>query len=541
MHIAAISGITEKDIPREGEKMAVSFKIAATAEEFEQIHRLNYKTFVEEIPQHEPNEQKKLVDRFHAENTYLIACDGLNVVGMIAIRDRRPFSLDSKISGLEQYLPDHQAPCEIRLLAVEKKYRHGRTFFGMAQYMAKYCLAQGYDIAVMSGTVRQLKLYRQMGFVPFYKLVGSEDALYQPMYMTRETYDASLAARLHTQELSFLPGPVPVCREVAAALHTAAVSHRSVPFVETMDRVRTLLCRMTRAPHVEVLIGTGTLANDCVAANLSLRREKGLVLVNGEFGERLADHAARAGLEFSVLRQSWGQPFNPEEVGAMIQSTQAQWLWAVYGETSTGMLNDLEMLKDCCAQNGARLCLDSVSAFGVVPVDFSGVYLATGVSGKGVGSYTGLCFVFHEDAIEPAVSLPRYLDLGLYQQNNSIPFSHSSNLLQALLAALEQNDEHRQDMIRKNFTLLHREIEKTGCPVLVPEHQALPFIITIRLSAGQSSVELGHALAERGYKLHYESRYLVERNWLQISVIGRDEQEIMRMTGALQDEIVKLR
>ncbi|MBR0598730.1 hypothetical protein [Sinanaerobacter chloroacetimidivorans] len=40
------------------------------------IHRLNYKTFAEEIPQHPSNGRQLLVDKFHQENTYIIAMDG---------------------------------------------------------------------------------------------------------------------------------------------------------------------------------------------------------------------------------------------------------------------------------------------------------------------------------------------------------------------------------------------------------------------------------------------------------------------------------
>ncbi len=35
------------------------FKIASGESEFEQIFRLNYKTFVEEIPQHPPNPETR--------------------------------------------------------------------------------------------------------------------------------------------------------------------------------------------------------------------------------------------------------------------------------------------------------------------------------------------------------------------------------------------------------------------------------------------------------------------------------------------------
>lgn len=49
----------------------LTFKIADTEEEFEQIFCLNYETFALEIPQHQQNESRKLVDKFHHENTYL--------------------------------------------------------------------------------------------------------------------------------------------------------------------------------------------------------------------------------------------------------------------------------------------------------------------------------------------------------------------------------------------------------------------------------------------------------------------------------------
>ena len=63
------------------EPTALSFRIASQDWEFEQIHRLNYQTFVEEIPQHGPNEDGTLIDGFHDQNTYLIAVRGRRLVG----------------------------------------------------------------------------------------------------------------------------------------------------------------------------------------------------------------------------------------------------------------------------------------------------------------------------------------------------------------------------------------------------------------------------------------------------------------------------
>lgn len=162
------------------------FKIADRPDEFEQIFRLNYKTFVEEIPQHEVNAERRLVDKFHSENTYFICKDGEVLLGMIAVRDQRPFSLDLKLENLDAYLPAHNSICELRLLAIEPDRRRTKILAGLMLVLAEYCDEHDYDLAVMSGTTRQLKMYRNLGFTPFGPLVGKEGAYYQPMYLTLE-------------------------------------------------------------------------------------------------------------------------------------------------------------------------------------------------------------------------------------------------------------------------------------------------------------------------------------------------------------------
>lgn len=45
--------------------MGLIYKVADQDWEFESIHKLNYKTFVEEIPQHEETKDRFRIDRFH--------------------------------------------------------------------------------------------------------------------------------------------------------------------------------------------------------------------------------------------------------------------------------------------------------------------------------------------------------------------------------------------------------------------------------------------------------------------------------------------
>ena len=163
------------------------FRIADSQSEFEQIHQLNYQTFVEEIPQHSENPDRMLVDRFHDKNIYFICLNPeKEVVGMVCIREDRPFSLDQKISNLDALLPRSGEICEIRLLSVKKGYRNSKVFYGLIKILSEYCLEKGFDLVIISGTDRQQKLYSHLGFKVFADPIGKPEALYYPMYLTIE-------------------------------------------------------------------------------------------------------------------------------------------------------------------------------------------------------------------------------------------------------------------------------------------------------------------------------------------------------------------
>ena len=158
-------------------------KFAETESELIQVHKLNYETFVEEIPQHEENQTRVLVDKLHEKNKYIIALIGEEVVGMVAVNDERPFSLDLKIPDIEKHLPAFNKALEIRLLSVKPHKRGGKIFFLLARKIVEWGHELNYNLVLISGTTRQIKLYEKIGFTGFYKLIGKDDALYQPMYL----------------------------------------------------------------------------------------------------------------------------------------------------------------------------------------------------------------------------------------------------------------------------------------------------------------------------------------------------------------------
>lgn len=505
------------------------YRVAVTENEFSQIHRLNHETFAGEIPQHPVNPEGVLVDKFHKENTYFICVRDNELVGMIAARAERPFSLDSKISGLDSFLPSHSSSCEIRLLAIRRRHRASYVLFGLMELVAQFCREKGHDLLVISGTVRQLKLYRHMGFVPFGTVVGTPSAGYQPMHLKLNdaVFDRYLTHGKehikHQEKANFLPGPVGMRPEVHAAMATAALSHRSDEFIMLHETVRRMLCAIVNATKVDLFIGTGTLANDVVAGQLSLHEGKGLILSNGEFGERLIDHAERFGLRFDTLAVSPGLAFDPSAIRKLLsQDRSFRWLWFVHCETSTGILNDLCMMKGIAAEFRLSLCADCISSVGAVKVDLQDVFLASCVSGKCLGAFPGISMVFYNHTLsKTGKKLPRYIDLEYYAGKNGIPFTGSYNLLNALHKALLYfNLDMKIKEAAINSALITRELKALGFEPAGDAKNLISSVINLDLPKSIPSPLIAAKMGERGVYISYNSEYLRRNNRIQICLMG---------------------
>lgn len=499
-------------------------KIARNQSEFDAIAKLNYDTFVEEIPQHKKHPSGKRTDAFHHENTYLIVLKDHQLVGMIALRDQRPFSLDHKIGSVEHVLPEEALNgklCEIRLLSVKKEHRNGRVFFMLARALADYAYEKGYGAAVISGTVRELKLYRQLGFQAFAEKTGSEEASFVPMFLTKERYEQSIAARFQHKRYMFYPGPNELTPELKKAFQHSPISHRSYQFTERFKRVQTQLVTMTGASHVHLLAGSGTLANDAMIAQISRLNSKGLVLINGAFGDRLKRQASKMGLDFEILEVEWGDPFDTSIIKLQLNSGLYGWILLAHGETSTGMINSVDEMIPICKEQKIHLCLDCVSSFGAVPISLHNVYLATGVSGKAIGTITGLAMVFANHSIDESSSIPTYLDLGRHAKGG-IPYTYSSQLLESLEIALKAYDNNkRYNLLRERYQRLLLAEEMGELDFLTK--QGFPMIVTLKMQ--QINKYLADDARLSGFDLHYQSAYLKERQWVQMSLIQPDFEE----------------
>lgn len=445
---------------------------------------------------------------------------------MLALRDKRPFSLDQKMENLDGYVPIHERICEVRLLSVIKQFRKTKVMYGLIKKAFQYITLNEYDILVISGILNQQKLYKHIGFIPFGDVVGNNDAKFQPMYITRDSFKLQFLLKEQTQ-VSLLPGPVEISANVKEAFSSIPMSHRSENFKNIFDDTKRRLCSLVNAKNVEIFTGSGTLANDVICLEIAKLNRKGLILSNGEFGNRLIDHGNCNDLDFISYGVPWGEAFNWEHINSIIKKEGIGWIYMVYSETSTGMINDFKKLLPIAGENDIKICLDAISAIGNIPIDLSKIYLASCVSGKGLASFCGLSMVFYNHTIvEASIKLPRYLNLYQYSHSQGIPYTMSSNLVFALHTALKNlNIDEKSNRTKKLYFFLKQKFTVLGVSMLNAQEDINPAVLTIPIEQSYDSQKIGDYIRRKGYLVSYESNYLLQRNWIQICLMGDIKKE----------------
>ncbi len=512
----------------------VEFREARTAEEIDQLQRLNYRTFSEELGQHEPRADGVLVDRFHGSNRYFVAAERGAVIGMISLNLTPPFSVEKRLPQGVEVKDVAARPCEVRLLAIEPEARGGLVMAGLFWQVFAEARRNGRSHMLISGVTGRGAMYQALGFRALGPAVAEGHASFVPMAL--DLSDASLLQkserfrswwlrRTPPREVRLLPGPVQISQRVQSAFAKPPVSHRDPKVVDLFDQTRRRLSVIAGGMPVAMMTGSGTLANDAIAACLrsSFGDRRGLVLANGEFGGRLLRLARRAGLSAEEFHWDWGTAWDHKQIERELERDVA-WVWGVHLETSTGQVNDLSRLAESCAKRNVAVAADCVSSFGALPLP-QGLFLASGVSGKSLGSYAGLAFVFAGEGAKERIhgeDLPATFDVVQAIGQREPMFTMPSPLLLGLHAALEENYAD-EACVQRRFAHYARlgeqvreELRLRGFRLVAEETAAAPPITSFAVPSPAAMCEC----YEAGFRIAHESEYLRRRGWAQISVMG---------------------
>jgi aspartate aminotransferase-like enzyme len=313
----------------------------------------------------------------------------------------------------------------------------------------------------------------------------------------------------------FIPGPVDVNEEVAAAQTRPMLAHRSAQFEEIYRRVgdnaRQLFFTQSR---VLISASSGTGFHEAAVRNLV--NTNVLACVNGAFASRWQQVAETNGKQTDVLETEWKQPITPELVRDALKKKDYEAILVVHNETSTGLVNPIKDIAAAAhtASPNTLICVDAVSSLAgdKLEMDAWGLDLVLTSSQKALALPPGLSLAAVSDrAIQKAETVKDrgwYFDLLRMEKHrlkDSTPATPAISLIYALDVQLQRIlKEGMEARFIRHAAMA--ELTQTwalgrGLQLYAPEGYRSKTVTTIDNVLGIDVGKLNAYLGERGMRI----------------------------------------
>ena len=314
------------------------------------------------------------------------------------------------------------------------------------------------------------------------------------------------------------PGPCNPYPEVMAAFARPVLGHLDPEFValldETNERLRTIF-RTTNQLTFPVS-ATGSAGMEAAFVNVVRPGDDVVIGVNGVFGGRMCDVAARAGAVVHRVDVAWGRAIDPQQL--LDAHAAPKVIAVVHAETSTGVRNDIADLG--AAKGDALLLVDCVTSLGGIEleIDAWGVDIAYSGTQKCLGVPPGLApLTVGPRAVDRIVETPQswYLDLNMIKKyvtgdgarayHHTAPISMVYALHAGLGVILAEGLEQSWARHAECGALLQRGLVDLGFELFAQEGHRLPELTTVVVPT-----DLAPGLDEAGVRRLLLERYGIE-------------------------------
>ena len=313
-----------------------------------------------------------------------------------------------------------------------------------------------------------------------------------------------------SERLLLGPGPSPVSARVLSQLAGPVVSHLDPDMVNALDDVRRRLDALFGASSGAfsfAVSGTGTSGLEAAVANVTRPEAPVLVVVNGYFGDRLAQVFERYGATVTRVDGEWGRAIDPAVVERALRTHGAEIVGCVHAETSTGVLNPIAEVAAIAKRHGAITVVDAVTSLGALPVNTGAwdVDVCYSCSQKGLGAPPGLAPIsFAPHVLERRVPCRSfYLDVDLLQDywvrrryHHTMCSSLVFALREALIVVDEEGLEARYARHERHHRALVAGLESLGLSLLPPPGERLWTLNTVRVPDGVDEASVRRRLLQ---------------------------------------------
>lgn len=219
------------------------------------------------------------------------------------------------------------------------------------------------------------------------------------------------------------PGPLTttdtVKREMMADHCTWDDDYKQIP-----QKIRAKLLELAHVSEkdytVVLMQGSGSFGVESILTSAVGEDDTLLIIANGAYGERMADIAEHAILNYLMYRVEYDRIPSADEVARLLsQHPEITHVAMVHSETTSGILNDIASVTNVVKSAGKTMIVDAMSSFGGVdiPVGELGIDFIVSSANKCIQGVPGFSFIIcRRDSLVACEGKARSLSLDLYDQ-----------------------------------------------------------------------------------------------------------------------------
>jgi 2-aminoethylphosphonate-pyruvate transaminase len=355
--------------------------------------------------------------------------------------------------------------------------------------------------------------------------------------------------------LLLTPGPLTTSKAVKAVM-VRDWGSRDAAFLEinktVLERLPEIVNGVGRFVTVPMQ-GSGTFAVEAMLTTFVPPKGKCLVLINGAYGQRARRILEIARRQVIVHETAEDTPPDLKKIDQLLERNKdVTHVFAVYCETTSGILNPIEDIARLVENHGRRLLVDAMSAFGALPLDSRRTRCdaIAASSNKCIEGIPGLGFVLcRQAALEETKGNATTLTLDLYDQwqnfakTGQYRFTPPIHVIVSFHKALEEffaegGQPGRGKRYGDNGRILSEGMRHYGFELLLPEKLQAPIIYTFHMPKDPKFLfqSFYDALKDRGFVI-YPGKLTVA-NSFRIGCIGRIGAAEMRAFLAAVGEVL---
>ena len=315
--------------------------------------------------------------------------------------------------------------------------------------------------------------------------------------------------------LMMTPGPCSIDPRVYRALSMPIVGHLDPWFRGCMEETQVLMRRLFQTENriTFPLSASGSGGIEASVFNSLEPGDEAICCVNGMFSERSYVVAQHTQTTVHLVEAPLGQPVDPEHVRKIAKGRKIKMISLAQGETSTGVVTDIDPFRKVADECGALLVVDTVASLGAVPlhVDKQRVDICFSGSQKAISAPPGMSPITVSARAEEVFRGRKtkvqswYFDLTTAMNywgkdrlyHHTPPISLIYALHEAMRIVLEDGLETRWERHRVNQLALVAGVEAMGLEMFVDNPQdRLVTVTAVKIPAGVDDVKFRNQLLD---------------------------------------------